>query len=47
MYFAERHPDRIGISGTRSFAVATGGTIYFKDDGTLIAPGMVGALPLR
>ena len=47
MYFAERHPDRIDISGQRSFAIATGGTIYFKDDGTLIAPGMVGALPLR
>jgi prepilin-type N-terminal cleavage/methylation domain-containing protein len=47
VYFAERHPDRIGITGNRSFAVATGGTIYFKDDGTLITPGMLGALTLR
>jgi prepilin-type N-terminal cleavage/methylation domain-containing protein len=46
-YFAERHPDRISITGQRSFATSTGGTIYFKDDGTLIAPGMAGALSLR
>src|SRR5262245_12729704 len=42
-YFAERHPDRISITGQRSFAVATGGTIYYKDDGSPIAPGMAGA----
>ena len=46
-YFAERHPDRVSITGQRSFAISTGGTIYFKDDGTLIAPGMAGALSLR
>jgi prepilin-type N-terminal cleavage/methylation domain-containing protein len=46
-YFAERHPDRIGITGHRSFAIATGATIYVKDDGTLIAPGMAGATALR
>jgi prepilin-type N-terminal cleavage/methylation domain-containing protein len=46
-YFAERHPDRVSITGQRSFAVATGGTIYFKDDGTIIAPGMAGATALR
>ena len=46
-YFAERHPERISITGQRSFAIATGGTIYFKDDGTLIAPGMAGATALR
>jgi prepilin-type N-terminal cleavage/methylation domain-containing protein len=46
-YFAERHPDRIGITGQRSFAIATSGTIYFKDDGTAIALGMAGASPLR
>jgi prepilin-type N-terminal cleavage/methylation domain-containing protein len=46
-YFAERHPDRIGITGQRSFAIATPATIYVKDDGTLIAPGMVGATPLQ
>jgi hypothetical protein len=47
VYFAERHPDRIGLTGQRSFAIATGGTIYVKDDGTMIALGMVGALTLR
>jgi type IV pilus assembly protein PilA len=46
-YFAERHPDRIGITGQRAFAVATSATIYVKDDGTLIAPGMAGAGTLR
>jgi prepilin-type N-terminal cleavage/methylation domain-containing protein len=46
-YFAERHPDRIGITGQRSFAIATPATIYAKDDGTLIAPGMAGATPVH
>jgi prepilin-type N-terminal cleavage/methylation domain-containing protein len=46
-YFAERHPVSIGLSGQRSFAVSTGGTIVFKDDGTPIVPGMAGASPLR
>ncbi len=46
-YFAERHPDRISITGQRSFAIATSGTIYYKDDGTLIAPGMAGAITLH
>jgi prepilin-type N-terminal cleavage/methylation domain-containing protein len=42
-FFAERHPSQINITGQRSFAIATGGTIYFKYDGTPIAPGMAGA----
>jgi prepilin-type N-terminal cleavage/methylation domain-containing protein len=46
-YFAERHPERVGITGQRSYAIATGATIYFKDDGTVIAPGMVGATALH
>jgi prepilin-type N-terminal cleavage/methylation domain-containing protein len=46
-YFAERHPESIGITGLRAFAIATSATIYFKDDGTPIAPGMVGASALR
>jgi prepilin-type N-terminal cleavage/methylation domain-containing protein len=46
-YFAERHPERIGISGQRSFAVATSATVYVKEDGTLITPGMAGASALR
>jgi prepilin-type N-terminal cleavage/methylation domain-containing protein len=46
-YFAERHPNAIGITGQRSFAIATAATIYVKDDGTLIAPGMAGASALR
>jgi prepilin-type N-terminal cleavage/methylation domain-containing protein len=46
-YFAERHPERIGITGQRSFAIATPATIYARDDGTLIAAGMAGATPLQ
>jgi prepilin-type N-terminal cleavage/methylation domain-containing protein len=46
-YFAERHPDRIGITGQRSFAIATQATIYVNDDGSIIAPGMAGATTLR
>jgi prepilin-type N-terminal cleavage/methylation domain-containing protein len=46
-YFAERHPNQISITGQRSFAIATGGTIYFKDDGSAIVPGMAGAQALR
>lgn len=46
-YFAERHPNGIGLTGQRSFAIATSATIYVKDDGTLIAPGMAGASALR
>ena len=46
-YFAERHPESIGYTGQRAFAIATSATIYVKDDGTLIAPGMAGASALR
>ena len=46
-YFAERHPDRIGITGQRSFAIATNATIYVKDDGSVIPPGMAGAVVLH
>ncbi len=46
-YFAERHPDRVGITGQRSFAIATAATIYVKTDGSIIAPGMAGAMVLR
>jgi prepilin-type N-terminal cleavage/methylation domain-containing protein len=46
-YFAERHPNSIGISGERAFAIATGATIFVKDDGTTIAPGMAGASAMR
>jgi len=46
-YFAERHPESIGFTGQRAFAIATSATIYVKDDGTLIAPGMAGASALR
>jgi type IV pilus assembly protein PilA len=46
-YFAERHPDRIGITGQRSFAIATSATIYVNTDGSIIAPGMAGATVLR
>lgn len=46
-YFAERHPSQISITGQRSFAISTGGTIYYKDDGTVIAAGMAGTQALR
>jgi type IV pilus assembly protein PilA len=46
-YFAERHPVSISLSGQRSFAVSAGGTIYVRDDGVTIVPGMAGASPLR
>jgi prepilin-type N-terminal cleavage/methylation domain-containing protein len=46
-YFAELHPDRVGITGDRSFAIATAATIYVKNDGSIIAPGMAGASVLR
>jgi prepilin-type N-terminal cleavage/methylation domain-containing protein len=46
-WFAERHPDQVSITGQRSFAISTAGTIYIKDDGTAIAPGMAGASVLR
>jgi prepilin-type N-terminal cleavage/methylation domain-containing protein len=46
-YFAERHPNAIGISGQRSFAVSTAATLYVREDGALIAPGMAGATVLR
>jgi prepilin-type N-terminal cleavage/methylation domain-containing protein len=46
-YFAERHPNQVSFTGQRSFAIATPGTIYFKDDGTVIAPGMAGASTMR
>ena len=45
-FFAERHPNDIGITGQRSFAIATSATIFFKHDGTLITPGMSGASAL-
>ena len=46
-YFAERHPIGIGITGQRSFAIVTSGTIYFRDDGAIITPGLAGASALR
>ena len=46
-YFAERHPVSIGISGQRAFAIATSATIFVKEDGATIAPGMAGASALR
>jgi prepilin-type N-terminal cleavage/methylation domain-containing protein len=46
-YFAERHPNGVGITGQRSFAVSTAATLYVRDDGVPIAPGMAGAVVLR
>jgi prepilin-type N-terminal cleavage/methylation domain-containing protein len=46
-YFAERHAQTIGMSGQRSFALATTGPIFTRDDGVTITPGMAGAYTLR
>ena len=46
-FFAEGHPQSIGMSGQRSFALSTRGAIFFRDDGVPIAPGMAGAFVLR
>jgi prepilin-type N-terminal cleavage/methylation domain-containing protein len=46
-YFAERHAQTIGMSGQRSFAMATNGPIFARDDGVTITPGMAGAYTLR
>lgn len=46
-FFAEAHPVSIGISGQRSFATDARGSLYFKADGTTLAPGMAGATVLR
>jgi type II secretory pathway pseudopilin PulG len=47
IFFAERHPQSISLTGQRSFAMATSGTIYVRADGVTIAPGMVGTTVLR
>ncbi len=46
-YFATAVPLSIGRSGHRTFATDRSSTIYFRDDGVLIAPGMAGAVPLQ
>jgi hypothetical protein len=46
-YFAEGHPVSVGISGQRSFATDTRGSLYANMSGTIITPGMSGASPLR
>ncbi len=46
-YFAEAHPISIGVTGQRSFATDTLGTIYFKNNGTPLAAGMAGASVLQ
>jgi prepilin-type N-terminal cleavage/methylation domain-containing protein len=46
-FFAERHPQSISLTGQRSFAMATSGTIYMRVDGVTITPGMAGTTVLR
>jgi prepilin-type N-terminal cleavage/methylation domain-containing protein len=46
-YFAEAHPVSLGLSGQRSFATDTRGTLYANASGTVIAAGMSGAVPLQ
>ena len=42
-YYAEAHPVTLGLTGQRSFGTNTRGTIYYKDDGTLVPKSMTGA----
>jgi prepilin-type N-terminal cleavage/methylation domain-containing protein len=46
-YFAEVHPLAVGVSGQRSFAIESSGTIYVRPDGVAITPGMGGAEALQ
>jgi type IV pilus assembly protein PilA len=46
LYFAEDHPITVSLTGQRSFATDSRGTIFFKDDGSTIAAGMAGASTL-
>ena len=46
-YYAEAHPVTVGSTGQRSFATDTRGTIYYKNDGSVIPKGMTGALVLQ
>jgi type II secretory pathway pseudopilin PulG len=46
-YFASAVPVSAGWSGRRTFATDRSGSIYFRDDGVAIGPGMAGAVPLE
>jgi len=46
-HFAELHPISVRSTGERSFAIATGGAIFFRPDGVTITPGMAGATVLQ
>ena len=46
-YYAEAHPVTVGSTGQRSFGTDTRGTIYYKNDGSVIPKGMTGALVLQ
>jgi hypothetical protein len=43
IYFAEAHPERVGDTGQRSFAISSLGSIHFLETGQVIEPGMAGA----
>ena len=46
-YYAEAHPVTVGSTGQRAFGTDTRGTIYYKNDGSVIPKGMTGALVLQ
>ncbi len=46
-YFAEAHPVASPLTGERSFATDTRGSIYERRSGAAIAPGMAGATVLQ
>ena len=46
-YFASAIPQSVGRTGQRTFASDKRGTIYMRDDGESIEPGMSGAVALQ
>ena len=46
-YYAEAHPVTVGSTGQRSFGTDARGTIYYKNDGSVVPKGMTGALVLQ
>ena len=46
-YYAEAHPVTVGSTGQRSFGTDTRGSIYYKNDGSVVPKGMASALVLQ
>jgi len=46
-FVAERHPVSVGVTGVRSFAVETQGTLYMRHDGAAIDDSLTGGLVFK